>query len=335
MSFQKLKLWSRLWLWIYSGHFDQFGQIEISKGDRFLFQIWEVDEERQFPRLIFWKRCFLEGSRDRGRRENKGLAPKRLKSLTIGRLGHWLLYFVLSLYFNWLDSFEAPYARVRQNRFAPVSLGITLPCRTMKYNCWTKQINIICPYFPLRYWLQCEGRSGCRCEMMGPMLHCYTSPEQPSPILQNFDNSKEGQQQEKMQSHQNFNKFLWNKWLNFIINLQSSSNICNQVWQDRRYQYYFISPAVGIRGSKKMRGVESSVIWGVPWKTWARNITSNWKLLIGGRLYNFLFKLSFNFFPFVNNNKRSLKVWNVVGIFKSNLQHKIQAGPAEKCDWND
>ena len=81
-----------------------------------------------------------------------------------------------------------------------------------------------------------------------------------------------------------------------------------------------------------MRRVESSVIWGVPWKTWARNITSNWKLLIGGRLYNFLFKLSFNFFPFVNNNKRSLKVWNVVGIFKSNLQHKIQAGPAKKSD---
>ena len=52
------------------------------------------------------------------------------------------------------------------------------------------------------------------------MLHCYTSPEQPSPILQNFDNSKEGQQQEKMQSHQNFNnfnKFSWNEWLNFII----------------------------------------------------------------------------------------------------------------------
>ena len=208
----------------------------------------------------------------------------------------------------------------------------------MKYDCWTKQINMICPYFPLKYWLQCEGRSGCRCERMGPMLHCYTSPEQPSPILQNFDNSKEGQQQEKMQSHQNFNnfnKFSWNKWLNFIINLQSSSNICNQVWQDRRYQYYFISPAVRIRGSEKMRRVESSVIWGVPWKTWARNITSNWKLLIGGRLYNFLFKLSFNFFPFVNNNKRSLKVWNVVGIFKSNLQHKIQAGPAKKCDWND
>ena len=154
MSFQKLKLWSRLWLWIYSGHFDQFGQIEISKGDRFLFQIWEVDEERQFPWLIFWKRCFLEGSRDRGRRENKGLAPKRLKSLTIGRLGHWLLYFVLSLYFNWLDSLEALYARVRQNRFTQInffqfwpvsrqSLGITLPCRTMKYNCWTKQNRII------------------------------------------------------------------------------------------------------------------------------------------------------------------------------------------------
>ena len=111
--------------------------------------------------------------------------------------------------------------------------------------------NMICPYFPLKYWLQCEGRSGCRCERMGPMLHCYTSPEQPSPILQNFDNSKEGQQQEKRQSHQNlnnFNKFSWNEWLNFIINLQSSSNICNQVWQDRRYQYYFISPAVRIRG---------------------------------------------------------------------------------------
>ena len=68
------------------------------------------------------------------------------------------------------------------------------------------------------------------------------------------------------------------------------------------------------------------------WQTRGRNITSNWKLLIGGRLYNFLFKLSFNFFPFVNNNKRSLKVWNVVGIFKSNLQHKIQAGPAKKSD---
>ena len=345
MSFQKLKLWSRLWLWIYSGHFDQFGQIEISKGDRFLFQIWEVDEERQFPRLIFWKRCFLEGSRDRGRRENKGLAPKRLKSLTIGRLGHWLLYFVLSLYFNWLDSFEAPYARVRQNRFAPstfsVLTSVTWDYFTMQdYEVWLldKTDKYDLSIFSLKYWLQCEGRSGCRCERMGPMLHCYTSPEQPSPILQNFDNSKEGQQQEKRQSHQNlnnFNKYSWNEWLNFIINLQSSSNICNQVWQDRRYQYYFISPAVRIRGSEKMRRVESSVIWGVPWKTWARNITSNWKLLIGGRLYNFLFKLSFNFFPFVNNNKRSLKVWNVVGIFKSNLQHKIQAGPAEKCDWND
>ena len=32
------------------------------------------------------------------------------------------------------------------------------------------------------------------------------------------------------------------------------------------------------------------------WQTRGRNITSNWKLLIGGRLYNFLFKLSFNFF---------------------------------------
>jgi len=41
------------------------------------------------------------------------------------------------------------------------------------------------------------------------------------------------------------------------------------------------------------------------WQTRGRNITSNWKLLIGGRLYNFLFKLSFNFFSstFVTKTK--------------------------------
>ena len=50
------------------------------------------------------------------------------------------------------------------------------------------------------------------------------------------------------------------------------------------------------------------------WQTWGRNITSNWKLLIGARLYNFLFKLAFNFFTFVNNNKGHSK-------FRTSLTH--------------
>ena len=54
--------------------------------------------------------------------------------------------------------------------------------------------------------------------------------------------------------------------------------------------------------------------WEVWWQTWGRNITSNWKLLIGARLYNFLFKLAFNFFPFVNNNKGHSK-------FRTSLTH--------------
>ena len=97
--------------------------------------------------------------------------------------------------------------------------------------------------------------------------------------------------------------FLWFRKPNFFVSVDCFSQILRYTLGRKRVKSSVIFP--------QLRGVVANL---------GKKHNKQLKTFDWWQIIQFLFKLSFNFFPFVNNYKRSLNVWDIVGAFKFNWQ---------------